>query len=55
MAERVTFTLTDIPDELGNKIFEQIRTSPKPPYDDMKAEVQEMKRRIMAKEMHESK
>lgn len=55
MCERITFTMTDLPDELGKEIFEQIRSSEKPSYDDMEIKVQEMKRRILAEEMNESR
>ncbi len=53
MAERITFTLTDIPGELGQKIISQIRASKKPSRDEMEEKVQEMKLRILAKELHE--
>lgn len=53
MAGRFTYTLTDIPGELGTKIIDQIRESDKPSRKEMEEKVQAMKRRILAAEKRE--
>ncbi len=52
MADRITVTMTDLPDEIGRRILSQIRASKKPSRDDMNKKVLDMKLRILAKEIH---